>query len=548
MFWVLTRCSTCAHSFAITAIHSVFASFSLRTTAPGKGTFGFNCPTNLLETKANTCTAGCVTACEQTAWSAWSACSINGPFFCGAGTSTRTRDITSNPKNGGAACGANEETKACTVDATSPTNQCPVNCAMTEWAAWNKCSTLCGTGSQSRIRSVAVRNKFAGTSCGALNETQACTYDLAKPGNQCPVKCVQSAWAPYGKCSTTCFSAEGAGTQIRTRTVTTPEKFGGGQCGASSEKKVGCTDDTDCTAFKVNCAEGAWTAWSSCLDSTVCGAGNETRTREITTQPEHGGTLCGDLEESKKCTVDTSTADNQCPVDCAVDTWSAWTDCKESSRCTACTKSTKCTDPGKITAPGTTTRYRNITVEPLFGGGACAAQDESKACVVDDTTAGNECPIDATVSAYGAFASCSTTCGKGNQSKVRTVTQMPVFGGSAIPTLVVTQVCTDNSECPVDCKTSVWGNWSPCSTTCGDGTRIQQRTVEIAPQFNGAPCGALSKSEACQMSSGCELAVVNTVGDTAWMGSNGECTLLDSFGRLRPNVDGWTRPYAIAPR
>lgn len=72
------------------------------------------------------------------------------------------------------------------------------------------------------------------------------------------------------------------------------------------------------TAFQVqdnkavDCAVGPWSAWSAC--SAQCGGGTQTRSRPITTQPQHGGAQCPALQESQSCNTQT------CRVDCAFTT------------------------------------------------------------------------------------------------------------------------------------------------------------------------------------------------------------------------------------
>ena len=49
----------------------------------------------------------------------------------------------------------------------------------------------------------------------------------------------------------------------------------------------------------------------------------------------------------------------------------------------------------------------------------------------------------------------------------------------------------------VDCQQSTWSDWSVCSAACGGGTRSRHRETIAPASGTGAPCGALSETQAC---------------------------------------------------
>ena len=52
----------------------------------------------------------------------------------------------------------------------------------------------------------------------------------------------------------------------------------------------------------------------------------------------------------------------------------------------------------------------------------------------------------------------------------------------------------------VDCKWAAWNEWTPCSVTCGAGTRSQERLIEQKSANGGKSCeGQPNKNEICNI-------------------------------------------------
>jgi len=86
-------------------------------------------------------------------------------------------------------------------------------------------------------------------------------------------------------------------------------------------------------------------------------------------------------------------------------------------------------------------------------------------CVAEGT-----CVI-ACVGAWGKWSTCSKSCGSGRQTDSYAITTAAANGGTACAAAdkaSKSQACTVKA-CPVNCVGS-YGAWGTCSKTCGTGT------------------------------------------------------------------------------
>merc|ERR1719498_1635126 len=107
---------------------------------------------------------------------------------CKGGEQKLTRSVLTHP-NGGADCLPLAAVRSCN-------NQpCPVDCRLSTWSGWSKCSAKCGGGVTQRLREVERAMKYGGKPCGATSETVACNNQA------CEKDCDLSAWTKWSTCS-----------------------------------------------------------------------------------------------------------------------------------------------------------------------------------------------------------------------------------------------------------------------------------------------------------------------------------------------------------
>jgi len=75
---------------------------------------------------------------------------------------------------------------------------CPVECGLSHWSPWGKCSKECGGGVQSQTRSMEEKPKNGGKACDALMQSQPCN------SGSCDVDCVLGQWMAWKPCNKAC--------------------------------------------------------------------------------------------------------------------------------------------------------------------------------------------------------------------------------------------------------------------------------------------------------------------------------------------------------
>jgi hypothetical protein len=380
----------------------------------------------------------CAVDCEVSLWSNWTECSVS----CGAGIRQKTRAVLSTEANGGQVCPVLKQQQQCDA------GPCPVHCSVTDWEPWSACSQTCSGGSQSRSRSVIMHAAHGGYTCPSLHEMQTCGTDI------CPIDCHVGAWSAYSECSRTC----GTGHATRARDLM-PPKHGGAACPSSEETRE--CNDSECP---VHCQVSEWNAWSACSKS--CGFGFKSRSRSITVHRSHDGYVCPALTQEKSCNT------HACPIDCIVEEWGSFGVCDKSC------------------GIGSMTRTRTVSQQPMFSGAACPSLTTTAACN------SQHCPVNCEVTAWSQPSACDKTCGGGSQHRTRVQTVAATHGGTSCPELTMTLSC-GREDCPVDCVQTTWSDWGNCDLTCGSGYQTRTRETTISASHGGITCGTTAASRAC---------------------------------------------------
>uniref|UniRef100_A0A1A8UZQ3 Spondin-1 n=1 Tax=Nothobranchius furzeri TaxID=105023 RepID=A0A1A8UZQ3_NOTFU len=104
------------------------------------------------------------------------------------------------------------------------------------------------------------------------------------------------------------------------------------------------------------------------------------------------------------------------------------------------------------------------------------------------------------MSEWITWSPCSASCGTGTRSRERYVKQFPDDGSVCTLPTEETENCVVNEDClPSSCLVTEWAEWDVCSATCGLGMKRRERMVKMPPA-DGSICGAeVLEVEKCMM-------------------------------------------------
>jgi len=134
-------------------------------------------------------------------------------YECGGWQEIYRKVVVAPPDECGLRCPQLQRTKKCNQ------KKCPVNCVMSEWSGWSKCTADCEGGVRSQTRSIVTKPMNGGEYCNTQEETEACNT------MSCDRDCTLADWTPWSPCSVAC----GGGIQERVKHVVIPVR-GFGKC------------------------------------------------------------------------------------------------------------------------------------------------------------------------------------------------------------------------------------------------------------------------------------------------------------------------------
>jgi len=321
----------------------------------------------------------------------WSSCSKT----CGGGTQQQPLKYSGLHHVYAKACPAMRE-RTCNSQA------CPVSCRLSGWSNYGLCSMTCGSGLQSRSRSIIVLSSHGGVACGMLGASASCNT------HKCPVDCTMGKWSLVSSCTKTC----GSGIEARHRVILKTAEHGGQACTTLTE-----TAKCNAQACPVDCVMGNWGQFTICSSS--CGGGISRRMRAAQIAATFGGLPCGLLQDVQNCNTGPCLISQRC----VVSEWSAWGGC--SGQC----------------GGGLSSRTRGI----IFGTDHCPSLTSYRPCNT------NPCPANCEHE-WGVWGACSASCGGGSTIRNIMVFQEPARGGRACPTSQ--QRLCNNHACPARLPTA----------------------------------------------------------------------------------------------
>ncbi|KAA0168175.1 hypothetical protein FNF28_02594 [Cafeteria roenbergensis] len=376
------------------------------------------------------------------------------------------------------------------------------DCQVGPWSEWGRCEPLfaaCGAGSRSRSRNVTQEARGAGADCPSLLEEEDCTVpcpsddddnDDAAPAEEFNI--------PDGACEPQAVEMLARSGVIRVGDLAGPGAPPGLRCAwvvgapagatvelrwlwASAETPAHECDDGAAAIFKG--FEGAVLvppAYCSLSESdarTLPAVRITNSTDFDVTVAFMSGSAGGGKGLAINYTVVTPQPSPGPAVDCVVSAWSNWSVCN--STCGASFRE----------------RHRAVITPSGPGGAPCPDLVETMPCDKPP------CAASATPKPQPSFSPDPAASASASPDAMPSVSASPDAMPSVSASPDAMPSADPSPSGSTDCVVSEWGNWSACTVECGGGVRERSRSIIVPKSGNGAPCGELTQEEPCNQES-----------------------------------------------
>eukprot|EP00928_Gymnodinium_smaydae_P069780 TRINITY_DN5349_c0_g2_i3.p1 TRINITY_DN5349_c0_g2~~TRINITY_DN5349_c0_g2_i3.p1 ORF type:complete len:1367 (-),score=250.09 TRINITY_DN5349_c0_g2_i3:104-4204(-) len=386
--------------------------------------------------------------CQLSEWGEWTHDGQNG--LC-----HRVREVLRDRSCGGKFCeGSLVDSKSCPLD-----NNEVQDCILREWSQWSPSDCTDTSKQQSRLRAPSRPARNGGKVCeGPMRETRHCDGSAS---GQDYTDCEMGEWTEWSYCpEVDCeqFTSSGVPVTQRHREIARIASIGAKQCEGPLQEAKSCPAPT---CEDRDCVLGDWDDWSECSSH-----GQRERRRAIAIEALGKGRPCQDsMFEVDGCEISKQEK-------CEVSEWTEWDECD------------------KTCGGGEQMRNRQVYQNPWLLDCDVSLM-EIQGCNEQSCGETGDCVL----SAWQDWGSCSVSCGGGQQSRQRNITQQAANGGAACSgSLTDTQPCGEG-PCAESCKWGEWSSWSGCSCSCGGGQRSRDRVIANVGTVGSAPCSVEDKEQ-----------------------------------------------------